>query len=58
MLNEIHGNGVPWLLWDGKLFEQPIGMVVWCFGPSTESTRLDVRLDECPEARPSILAPY
>ncbi len=36
LLYEIHRDGIPWPLGNGKLFEEPIGSVVHRFGVGTD----------------------
>ncbi|KIO00509.1 hypothetical protein M404DRAFT_152681, partial [Pisolithus tinctorius Marx 270] len=58
LLNEIHRDGVPWLLQHWKLFEKAIRLVVGNLSPSTGSARMDIVFDKCPEARPGIFMLY
>ncbi|KIJ07281.1 hypothetical protein PAXINDRAFT_90685 [Paxillus involutus ATCC 200175] len=54
LLNEIHRDGVPWLLGNGELFKQPIGSVSRGFGSGAGSTGTDIVLYKCPKSWPSI----
>ena len=42
---EIHGDGIPWLLRDGELFEHTVGAMTWGLRASTGSAGLDIVLD-------------
>ncbi|KIJ12689.1 hypothetical protein PAXINDRAFT_82472 [Paxillus involutus ATCC 200175] len=53
-LNEIHRDGVPWLIGNGELFKQPIGSVSRGFGSGAGSTGTDIVLYKCSESWPSI----
>ena len=42
---KIHGDGIPWLLRDGELFEHTVGAMTWGLCVSTGSAGLDIVLD-------------
>jgi hypothetical protein len=56
LLDEIHRDGVPWLLGDRKLLESTIGFMTRGLGASASGTRLYIVLDEGTDCGPSVIA--
>src|SRR6266481_439072 len=54
-LNEIHGDGIPWPLRNGKLLEKPVWSVVHRFGARTSGARFAVVLDIGRESGPVVV---
>ena len=54
VLNEVHGDGVAWLLWHRNLSEESIGTIAWSFGMSTGSTGADKLLHKILELWPGV----
>lgn len=54
MLNEIHGDGIPWLLRNWELFEQSVWAMSRNFGIGAGGTGTDVVFDIGPDAWPSV----
>jgi hypothetical protein len=42
LLYEIHGDGIPWFFWNGKLFEQSVWFVSWNLGSGAGSAGFDI----------------
>jgi len=56
VFNEIHGDGVPSLLWHRELSEESIGAMMQGLGTSTSSTGAHILLDKGAELWPSVFA--
>ena len=56
LLNEIHGDGIPRLLWDRKLFEASIWSVTGSFSSVTTSTGLTEILNKVAKSGPGVLS--
>ena len=56
LFDEVHGDGVPWLIRDGELLESSVGTMTRGFRTATSSTRFDIVLHEGADSGPSILA--
>ena len=56
VFNEIHGDGVPSLLWHRELSEESIGAMMRGLGTSTSSTGAHILLDKGAELWPSVFA--
>ena len=54
MFDEVHQDGVPWLLGDWELFKESVGFVTRGFGTCATSARLAIVKDECSEIGPGI----
>ena len=54
VLNEVHGDGVPWSLWHRKLLEESIGTMMQSFGTSAGSTGADKLLHKISELWPGV----
>jgi len=54
VFNEIHGDGVPRLLWHRELSEESIGVMSWSLSTSTSSTGTHILLDKGAELWPSV----
>ena len=55
---EVHGDGVPGFLWDGKLLQQSIGLIPWNLCMGTGGAGQDVVLYKCAYSWPSVFAVY
>src|SRR6266481_9765885 len=55
VLYEIHGDGIPWPLRNGKLLEKPVWSVAHRFGMGTDDARLAVVFDVGQESRPVVI---
>ena len=53
--NEVHRDRVPGMFWDGKLFQQPVGLVMLGFRMHTGSARLTIFLNKFMESGPSVI---
>ena len=55
MLNEVHGDQIPWFLGNRELLEITVWSVSGSFGSSAGCARLTVVLDVCSDTRPCII---
>jgi hypothetical protein len=56
LLDEIHRDGIPWLLGNRELLESSIGFMTRSLGASAGGTRLYIVFDEGTDCGPSIIA--
>ena len=56
LLDEVHGDGIPWSFGNWELFEQPIGSVTRGFCSGAGGAGFDVVFDVFPYAWPSVIA--
>ena len=54
VLDEVHGNGVPWAFRDRELLEESVGFMSGCLGTLAGGTGVAEFLDEGPKVGPDI----
>ena len=55
LLNEVHGDGIPWSFGNQELFEQSVGSVMRGFCSGAGGAGFDVVFDIFPYAWPSVI---
>jgi hypothetical protein len=55
---EVHGDRIPWLVWDWELLDEPIRTMSFGFRSSTRRTRVAVIGSERAETGPDVFASY
>jgi hypothetical protein len=55
---EVHGDQIPWFVWDWKLLDEPIRTMSFGFCPSASRTGVAVIGSEGAETRPDIFTSY
>ena len=56
MFDEVHGDRVPWFLWNRELLQSSVWLVSRSLGSPTSRARPAVVLDKTPDTGPRILA--
>ena len=54
-INEVHGDGIPWVFWDWELLQESIGAMSLRLQAHTSGTGFDIGLNRVPEFQPDIV---